>query len=266
MKKRMMIASLALSALVAGSAQAATIAGWDFSQYISGGGYLSIDALTLTNTLDANYSNLDPTFNLGPDSGVFGTMYINGQFGSTEVTPTGNQDEAFRPIANSLTSNLTAPVTGPGTNPFDSLNELIIEGQQFAEFASMAVFGAVSVVFEADLTSVPEQGQNWIFSFGAKTGVPGAATSALVEFSLDGINYVGLGSVNLNNTDTPYSIALTTAELDRAFVRMSFAGGETQPLLDNVAIQASLTVPEPATAVLLLTGLAGLARIGRRRA
>jgi hypothetical protein len=264
----MMIASAALSALLAGSAQASTIAGWDFSQYLSGGGFLSIDGATQTNTLDSNYSNLDPTFNLGPDSGVFGTMYINGQFGSTEVTPVGDGSEAFLPIAGSLASNLTAPVTGPGTNPFDSLNELGIEGQQFQEFMSMAVFGPVSVVFEADLTSVPEMAENWVFTFGAKTGVPGAIASALVEFSLDGLGYTSLGSVNLNNTDTPYSLALTAAVLDRAFVRLTFAGGEAQPLLDNVAIQATLStvVPEPGTALLLGVGLVGLALVGRQRA
>ena len=265
MSNRTWISAVALSSLLAGSAQAATIAGWDFSQYLSGGGFLSIDGLTQRNTLDANYSNLDTTFNLGPDSGVYGTMYIDGQFGSTEVTPVGDGSEAFLPLAGSLASNLTAPVTGPGTNPFDSLNELGIEGQQFTEFMSMAVFGAVSVVFEADLTSVPEQGENWVFTFGGKTNVTGAATSVTVAFSTDGVNYVGLGSLNLNNTDTPYSVALTSAQLDRAFVRLGFSGGEAQPLIDNVAIQASL-VPEPAAALLLLVGLAGLVRAGRRRA
>jgi hypothetical protein len=268
MRTKMMIASAVLSALLAGSAQAATIAGWDFSQYLSGGGFLSIDGVTLTNTLDANYSNLDPTFNLGPDSGVFGTMYINGQFGSTEVTPVGDLSEPFLPIAGSLASNLTAPVTGIGTNPFDSLNELGIEGQLFQEFMSMSVFGPVSVVFEADLTSVPEVGENWFFSFGAKTLVTGAVASGLVEFSLDGVNYASVGSVNLNNTDTPYSLALTPATLDRAFVRVTFTSGSGQPLIDNVAIQATLAtvVPEPGTALLLGAGLVGLALAGRRRA
>jgi hypothetical protein len=86
-----------------------------------------------------------------------------------------------------------------------------------------------------------------------------------IEFSTDGSNYVGFGSVNLTNVDTAFNVSLGAAESDRAFVRLGFTG-VGQPLIDNVAIGASLSVPEPATAALLLVGLAGLARAGRRRA
>jgi hypothetical protein len=268
MRTRTLLASIALSALTAGSAQAATIAGWDFSQYLSGGGFLSIDGATLTNALSANYSNLDPTFNAGAESAAFGTMHIDGLFGSTNITPVGDGSEAFLPIAGSLNSNLTAPVQGFGDNPFDSLTILAAEGQQFQELLSMSVFGPVSVVFEADLTSVPEIGSAWSISFGGITLGVGQNAAVTIEFSTDGSNYVGFGSVNLTNVDTAFNVNLGAAESDRAFVRLGFASGAAQPLIDNVAIGATVTIPapEPASAALLLAGLLGLAWAGRRRA
>jgi hypothetical protein len=259
-----LISSIALSVFVASSAQASTIAGWDFSQYLSGGGFLSTDGTTLTNSLSANYSALDATFNAGAESAAFGKMHIDGLFGSTNITPTGAGDEAFLPIAGSLVSNLNAPVEGLGDNPFDSLTILASEGQQFQELLAMSVFGPVSVVFEADLTSVPESGESWSISFGGLTAAAGASATVTIEFSTDGVGYTSFGSVNLTNVDTAFSVSLGTALSDRAFVRLGFAG-TGQPLIDNVAIGASI-VPEPATAALLLVGLLGLARAGRRRA
>ena len=64
MKKLTLLAlALAVSIGTAVSAHAASlVAGWDFSQYLSGGHVLSVDGVNLSNTLAANYSSLDPTF------------------------------------------------------------------------------------------------------------------------------------------------------------------------------------------------------------
>jgi hypothetical protein len=70
--------------------------------------------------------------------------------------------------------------------------------------------------------------------------------------------------VNLTNVDTRFSQDLTTQQADRIFVRLGFTNAGT-PQFDNVRIEASL-VPEPTTAVLLLAGLLGLGRAGRKRA
>ena len=80
-KKLCAIAALiAVSALAAGSAGAATVAGWDFSQY-RGDGRLT----PFTDTLPANYSELDPTFNAGSGAAAIGTLYFDGSFGSSST-------------------------------------------------------------------------------------------------------------------------------------------------------------------------------------
>jgi hypothetical protein len=257
---------LALAVLVGSAANATMLAGWDFSQYFDVGA-LSTDGATFTDTLDANYSDLDPTAGAGAESGAFGTMYINGQFGSTNVGPLlGSGLEPIQPTAatgGSLASNLTAP----GGVDFDSLTVLLDEGQAFANSLAMIAAGTSVVVFEADLSSASQAGSSWSISFGARTF---AGTSSIgIEFSSDGVTFTSFGSVNLTTTDTAFDVVLGADQTSTAYVRLSFnPSGANQPLIDNVAISAAElveVVPEPSTTLLGSMGLIGLALAGRRR-
>jgi hypothetical protein len=272
------IVSIAFAVLAAGSARATMVAGWDFSQWAAPG-QLTTDGANPANTLPANYSNLDQSLNLGPDSGAFGTLYFNGLEGSTEVVPDGTGNEAFVPSAGgSLTSNVNAPQLPPAQclpagsvcqSPFDSLAALQAAGQlPFQNLQGMVAQAPVSVVFQADLTSVLGLGEDWSLSFGGKT--LSGTTSVGIQFSTDGSAYTSAGSVDLTTNDTPFNVALGVAgPIGELFVRLVFANAGTSnlPTIDNVAISVgSLTlVPEPGTAVLLLSGLAGLWARGRRR-
>lgn len=268
MKKRLVtsLTPLALAALVGSSAQATMIAGWDFSQY-TGDGFMSVDGGgSFTNTLAANYSDLDPTFGAGAESTALGTMYVNGQFGSTNVAA-GSGLEEFVPSAaagGSLVSNLTAP---GGIADFDSFTVLASEGQLSTESLAMIAAATSSVVFEADLSSTSQAGSVWSISFGAK--MFSGTSSVGIEFSSDGVTFVSFGSVNLTTVDTPFNVALGADETSKAYVRLSFdPSGANQPFLDNVAINAAnlvAVVPEPSTALLGSLGLLGLAVAGRRR-
>lgn len=268
---------LAIAALIGGitfggNAQALMVAGWDFSQYFVDGA-LSIDGATFTDTLGANYSSLVPAAatnsgsgGLGPQAAAFGTMYLNGQFGSTNVQA-GSGVETFVPseaLFGSLASNLNAPVTDGFFNPFDTFTTLIFEGQEFGNGMVMTAPGAGSVVFGIDLTSTLP-GTDWSVSFGARTF--SGTESIGIEFSTNGVDFDFVGSVDLTTVDTPFALALGSELASQAFVKFVFDApvGPDQAVIDNVAVSATL-VPEPGTALLLLTGLAGIAAHGRRRA
>ncbi len=255
------VAALAAAALLSGSAQAAMIAGWDFSQY-AGDGLLSVDGATFTTTLPANYSNLDPTFGAGAESAAFGTLFLDGSFGSTAITPSGLNDEQFLPTAGSLVSNLGAP----GAFQFDSLEILVDEGQPLANLQGMTALDPVSVVFQANLAAQAFNGSDWIVSFGGKT-FNGTSTVG-VEFSTDGTTYSPAGSVILDTNDKPFSVNLGATTSHTAFVRLNFNPvGSDQPIIDNLAISGTLSaIPEPGTALLVISGLIGLQTFGRRRA
>ncbi len=216
------------------------IAGWDFSQYF-GDGLLSIDGSTFTDFLNANYSNLDPTFNLGTESADFGTMYINGMFGSTDV-PAGTGNEKFFPTQQygSLTPNLEAPVQGFGDQPFDKHNELASEGQQFTEFLSMTASETTDVVFEATLTqtplSVPPMATDWVLTFAGRTF--SGTSSVGVMYSTNGSSYVSAGSAGLGTTEGGFNVPLTIAPLSQIFVKLTLDSTSGQPYIDNVAIEA----------------------------
>lgn len=259
-----LLGAFAASAMLSVPATAAMIAGWDFSQY-AGDGLLSIDGATATTTLDANYSNLDPTFGAGAESATFGTMYINGQYGSTAVDVTFGNTEEFLPTAGSLASNLNAPVTAPGRVPFDSLTVLAFEGQTFANEQAMTALLPATVVFQANLGAQPVNGSAWTVSFAGKTF--SGTSSVGVEFSTDGVNFAPAGFASLTTNDTPFTLNLGATSSHTAFVRLNLSNANGQPILDNLAINGTLTViPEPGTALLIVSGLAGLQIFGRRRA
>jgi hypothetical protein len=227
-------------------ARSATVSGWDFSQWL-GSGTLSTNGTTLTNVLPANYSSLDPTQNAGAESAAFGTLYFNGQFGSVTIAPVGDGSEAFTPASGSLNSNLDAPALDSagnpilGTNPFDSLQVLRSEQQQFASRLRMVASGTAQVVFSADLTGVPQTGSAWVVTFAAQAD---AASSLGIDFSSNGTNYAVVTSVPLTTGDTRFQIPLSTPASERAFVRFRFSpptGGAQ--FIDNVSVEASLSAP-----------------------
>jgi hypothetical protein len=261
--KLLTIASVfALSVSVGASAMAETVAGWDFSQYFSDG-LLTTNGTTYTNTLDANYSSRDTTFNAGADAATYGSMYMNGSHGSSTETASGDQStDDVVPTAGSLRSNLDGPVSGFGDNAFESHSILKEEGQTFTERMALTARDAASIVFEADLSSLGAQaGSDWEVSFGGKT-ISGTST-VTVEFSKFGNSYTSYGSVMLDTDDTEFTVALDSGEAGHGFVRLGLSpSGSDQPIIDNVAIHA--TVPEPGLMVLLVAGVAGLLVLPRR--
>jgi hypothetical protein len=263
MRSRFAPIAAVLALFAPGASQAYVVAGWDFSQYL-GDFLLTLDGVNGATTLSANYSNLDPTFNAGAESAAFGTMYIDGSFGSTAIDPF-DPAPAIVPTAafdGSLVSNLTAPVQAPGDNEFDSHTILQFEGQLFANFLSMRASESASMVFRADLSSVPETGSNWVLSFGGRT-FTGTSTLS-IDFSSNGGTFSPVDSVVLNETDTPYEIDLGPAPVEVVYVRLNFQPVELDwPIIDNVAI----SVPEPGAGASVLAAAAGLvlsARLRRR--
>jgi len=276
------IAVFAASLSIAGPVQAAFIAGWDFTQYAGAGSVqISEDSGTFEpitrDTLKANYSDFDDSFGAGGASQPFGTMWMNGTNGSTDVDA---DNSIFLPTTGSLTPNLSTPGDNEvpvGDVAFDASvgvlqvgagNYLAGTGQDYRNVLSMRALGDVSVVFEANLSALGPlfQAENWSLSFA---GISSTATSDVtIEFSTDGISYAALVSANLTTSAAAFTRAVIGNPGDNIFFRLGFTstGANPIPRIDNVTISGDVSqVPEPGTASLLLLGLAGLGVAGRRR-
>src|SRR5262245_37873092 len=88
----------------AGAAQM-MVAGWDFTQYFGAGSLIVDQTFTDVKTLRSNYSDFDTTFGAGGDSQPFGTLYMDGTNGSTNISGPGQ----VTPTTTSLTFNLATP-------------------------------------------------------------------------------------------------------------------------------------------------------------
>jgi hypothetical protein len=247
-------------------ARAELVAGWDFSQYFADA-LLSIDGETYTDTLGANYSSLllsdQNVYGAGPAASVFGTMYLNGEFGSTSQ-PIGSGEESILPsqVVGSLQSNINAPAAF-GVIEFESFTVLQLFGQIFANEIAMTALGSGDAVFRADKGSSAATG-NWILSFGARTqpSLGTGASSIEVGFSPTGSGYAPVGTANLTLVDTAYQFNLGPADSQTAFVRLRFNPTPPElPMVDNLMI----TVPEPAAGGATLATLATLAALATRR-
>lgn len=247
---------------VSAPASATQIAGWDASQYISAG-ILSTDGATAAETLPANYSELDTVdepVTAGPPGIEYGRLYYDGQFGSTDIEIDFTGTEPFNTNPGSLASNLSWP---SATTPFDSSTPLQNDGQAAYNPLKFYASSALSVVFGVDSTLFGAPGiVDWSFSMA---GITGTGTSNVgVEFSIDGSSYAPVTTFQLTTLDTLFTTALPNLLSPTGYVRLTFQGGSSLPQIDNIGISGTI-VPEPGTALLILTGLAGLAASGRRR-
>jgi hypothetical protein len=255
----------ALAALLPWSAgaQSTLVAGWDFSQY-SNIFFLSIDGATLVDTLDANHSDLDPTGFGGIESNEFGTMHLDGQFGSTDTPLSFEGLDPFQPgqvpPGNSLLSNVNQAFLGFGSPAACTQGQIEqMPGANCSDFAMIAI-DAVSVVFEAVRT--PSVSGSWFVSFAGRT-VTSGTSSVGVSFSTDGAGYGGGGTAQLTTADRAYTYVFGAPQADRVFVRFTFPSAQdplSQPAIDNVGI----AVPEPASGIGIAATLA-LGAIWRRR-
>ena len=77
----------------------------------------------------------------------------------------------------------------------------------------MTAVTASVVVFEADLSSVPEIGSNWTVTFGGRTNT--GSSIVQVQLSLDGVNFSVAQQANFSSVDTPFSFAFARARARR---------------------------------------------------
>jgi hypothetical protein len=238
-------------ALSASSANAALIAGWDFSQYFADSVH-SIDGGNnpAPSVLNSNYSSFDPN-GAGAESAAFGRLHLG-------FTPVGDATEPLLPTAVPGTGSLIPNIS---EGPYNNFSVLALEGQASQSDLAMVAVQSLSIVFEADLTGVPQTGSDWSITLAAAT--QGGAGTVQIAFSSDGVNFASLGTTNVSSSAIAITANAAPGLSERGFFRLTLS---PTVVIDNVGISANLAaVPEPAVASLLAAGLFGLARFGRRR-
>ena len=194
-KWQFLVASMAALA-IAGSAQAEMIAGWDFSQYASDGSLDTDGDFVGEGTLSANYSTVIGGDNAGAAANPYGTMYINGQKGSSTTDYEFGFPAEFAASAGDLVNNKTRPVLAGGISQFETCSAS--DGQAFCLPLKMRAIASVNVVFEATLAPDGLLGEDWMLSFGGRT--ESTSQNVSVEFSTDATNWTSFGSLLLTSS------------------------------------------------------------------
>jgi len=266
-KTMLVIASMVTMLASAGMAQADLIAGWDFSQYATAG-RLTIDGTTNINTLDANYSSLDPTFGAGSESASFGSMRMDGTFGSSSINPGPGSDVLPTPraVVKGNTMPFTGAIQGNGAG-FDAFSVLRSEGQPFTQFLGLLANVGSTIVFSANPAAVDpaNAGENWSVEFGGET-LQGAANVAVsLDAGCDGGLDSGATVVPLDTTTGATMQTVTFAGANTSSLACVQFAMDSGAVIDNVAINAT-PVPEPGTVLMLAAGVGGLVVLRRAKA
>jgi len=261
--KHLTIASVALAVLTTASAQAAVIAGWDFSQFKVPG-----NAAGGSSPLGATNASLDPN-GAGVESGFIGQATFN----NAVLLPTaGISQNCDRTTGTDgcAPPNVDGPVRSNRSEPFDldrpsfdAFSILREEGQTYTHRYGMTATGPVDVVFRT-VAGYTGGASNWKVTFGGRM-LTGTTSTVDVAFSSDGVSYTNYGTVNLTVDDELHEVTLDPAAYGAGYVRLSLDAASGQPVIDNVAVEA-VPIPEPAAIAQLLSGVAcllGLARLRR---
>lgn len=252
--KKLFLSLTAIS--LAGSAQAALVAGWDFSQYVQGGEN-TIDGANYVQSLSANYSSFTGA-GLGVLAAPFGTFFYDGTNGSSNIA---NADAG--PVDGSLNSNLDG--TG-NINGFDSHGFLNLAGQPNTLAMQYAIGNPFSVVFKASLSSLSLQANNWSLVLGAvNAGFGDGASTVAIESSTNGTSYISEGVINLTAVDSLFTVTPSNVTSGGIYFRLTT--NEPGTFIDNVAINATtVAIPEPSTySAIAGVAILGLALVRRRR-
>ena len=240
--------TVAISAFLAGSAQAVEVAGWDFSDTPS-------DGVSLT-SVDANYSSFSAS---GPGTGAaaYGSATL------TNIIARGGDVRAG--VRTDFVGGWAQDANQRGFNAFTSLQ---LDGQTYTlPMAITAASGAGDAVFEGDLTSfgAGQAGYGWSISFAGQ--VVGASSASIgVEYAPDCASYSSLGSVSVDEEVGTYTVEFPKLAFDNACARLTIPNtGDERVAVDNVSLDV-VAVPEPAVGAQLLAGAMGLVALFRRKA
>jgi hypothetical protein len=260
--KNLAIASIALAVLASASAHAVVIAGWDFSQFKAPG-----VATGGTSPLPATNASLDPN-GAGIEAGFIGQATFN----DTVLLPTAGLSfncERTTGTDGCVTPNIDGPVRSNRSEPFaqgspafDALTILLYEGQEFAHRYGLTATGSADIVFKA-VAGYTGGASNWRVSFGGRM-LTGTSSTVDVAFSSDGSSFTNYGTVNLTADDERHVVTLDPAAYGTGYVRLSLNAASGQPVIDNVAVEAT-PIPEPAATAQLLAGVACLLGLYRFR-
>jgi hypothetical protein len=226
-------------------ASAELVAGWDFSDLsgdsapVPGGGYaanyaIQATASSLNVTGDVVASTLRPGASVRDDAGLQGG--INGY------------------------SSATDPSFPAGTTSFGG-----------GELLGLTARGTATLEFDTSLAATPTN-EWWVLTLGAAAISPTLnafgeldETQIDIAFGATCGSAASVASVTVSPEDTEVKTFLAPATSAGGCVVLDVDGSSVQPLIDNVAL-STVAVPEPGLGALLVSGVAGLLGLARRRA
>jgi hypothetical protein len=245
------------------SSRADLVAGWDFQGSTTAGGPYG--------TVIVQPPNTPKVFNA--NAGIFrpaSQLFFDGTNGSSNFfVGTANADSELGAL-NGINANTAGTEFSQVTNQVGSL-------AMFNRAAQGGIDGK-SAVFKLSMDGY----QGLQFSFAVQRPVSGTNDYGVSRFdfsySIDGTNYTPWGTIDTGFAtsviNTPFSLSPTLEavnDADLVFIKMTMSGTTAalpqgsinSTRLDNIQFNAT-AVPEPATALLLAFGVAGMAFRRRR--